>query len=395
MDRSREKCQKERRTKGGGYEGADDKLHKDSTGIVSERNHPEALIALIALHSSYGELGSVIISQTIYDLFPPMDFAPNSTLPLTSTEFIQHILVPEAALCLVMDDMHQQRVEAIRTLRESAQYGVAMFPDDHTGDGYTVSEEIVKARAATRRREIQDEEDREEDEDAEMWDAFPEEDLAHLDPGKFSRLNSRASSRANSRAPSVESTGRPRRECAVRAQPIIESDSDSDISIASTAASTKSRSRKSRAKPSSKTGGTSKLQVATKPPALNRASSRDPSVEIIRGSDVPTKPPRPRPRPKVKNANATLYDTDTNPRTSDVEAGVEVDGPLALEHDIRWGSHSDIEKQSSKATLSWHIVDPQKTPKAKSSVQRPVAKPTSSLSSSIALHETNINSASR
>ncbi|KIP04952.1 hypothetical protein PHLGIDRAFT_39419, partial [Phlebiopsis gigantea 11061_1 CR5-6] len=79
----------------------------------------------------YGELGSVIISQTIYDLFPPGDFQPASTLPLTPTEFIQRVLVPEAALRLVMDDMRQARKEAITTLRDSAQYGVAMFPDDH------------------------------------------------------------------------------------------------------------------------------------------------------------------------------------------------------------------------------------------------------------------------
>ena len=84
-------------------------------------------------------------SKTIYDLFPPAKFPPNATLPLTPTEFIQHVLVPEAALQLVIEDMNQSRADAIRTLRDSAQYGVAMFPDDHTGDGYSASEDIVKA----------------------------------------------------------------------------------------------------------------------------------------------------------------------------------------------------------------------------------------------------------
>ena len=49
-----------------------------------------------------------------------------------------------------MEDMDQTRAEALRTLRDSAQYGVAMFPDD-AQEGNSASEAIVKARAAARR----------------------------------------------------------------------------------------------------------------------------------------------------------------------------------------------------------------------------------------------------
>ncbi|KAA1468921.1 hypothetical protein DENSPDRAFT_764132, partial [Dentipellis sp. KUC8613] len=81
----------------------------------------------------YGELGSMVIHQTIYNLFPPSSFDADSISPLTPTEFIQRILVPEAALALIMEDMGFDREHAAITMRESAAYGVAMFPD--TGDG--------------------------------------------------------------------------------------------------------------------------------------------------------------------------------------------------------------------------------------------------------------------
>ncbi|KAH8104043.1 RTC4-like domain-containing protein, partial [Cristinia sonorae] len=78
----------------------------------------------------YGELGFVIISQTIYDLFPPHSLDSDSTLPLIPSEFLQLILIPEAAVGLIMEDMNQSRKASIKTLRESAEYGVAMFPDE-------------------------------------------------------------------------------------------------------------------------------------------------------------------------------------------------------------------------------------------------------------------------
>ncbi|KAF8074673.1 RTC4-like domain-containing protein [Lyophyllum atratum] len=53
----------------------------------------------------YGELGSVIIHQTLYDLFPPASLDPGLVAPLTPNDFIQRILVPEVGVRLVMEDM--------------------------------------------------------------------------------------------------------------------------------------------------------------------------------------------------------------------------------------------------------------------------------------------------
>ncbi|KAI0357987.1 hypothetical protein OH77DRAFT_1374221, partial [Trametes cingulata] len=78
----------------------------------------------------YGELGYVIIHQTLCDLFPPASFDPAAALPLTPADFIAHVLVPEAALNLIMEDLKLDRADALKTLRESVEYGVAMFPAD-------------------------------------------------------------------------------------------------------------------------------------------------------------------------------------------------------------------------------------------------------------------------
>ncbi|KIJ20595.1 hypothetical protein PAXINDRAFT_66856, partial [Paxillus involutus ATCC 200175] len=77
----------------------------------------------------YGEQGSVIIHQTLFDLFPPSSFDVSLITPLAPAEFIQRILVPEAAVRLIAQDLCADIEDAIVTLRESAQYGVAMFPD--------------------------------------------------------------------------------------------------------------------------------------------------------------------------------------------------------------------------------------------------------------------------
>ena len=79
-------------------------------------------------------------------------------MPLTPQEFIQRILVPEAALALIMEDTGQDRAKAVQTMRESAGYGVAMFPDTSEGPDVGAGEDIVLERARARRRELEDEE---------------------------------------------------------------------------------------------------------------------------------------------------------------------------------------------------------------------------------------------
>ncbi|KAI9464532.1 RTC4-like domain-containing protein [Lactarius psammicola] len=106
----------------------------------------------------YGELGSMILHQTLYNMFPPSSFDARSIAPLTPQDFIQRILVPEAALALIMEDTGQGRIQAVQTMRESAGYGVAMFPDTGEGPGVGAGEDIVLERARARRRQLDDEE---------------------------------------------------------------------------------------------------------------------------------------------------------------------------------------------------------------------------------------------
>ena len=114
---------------------------------------------LTHLVCSYGELGYLIIHQTIYQLFPPDTIDPDSTTPLTPSDFIQRILIPEAAVYLIMEDLQSTYSDAIKTLRESVEYGVAMFPD--TGgdneEGMKAAEEVVKERARVRRKQLEEE----------------------------------------------------------------------------------------------------------------------------------------------------------------------------------------------------------------------------------------------
>jgi len=100
----------------------------------------------------------MILHQTLYNMFPPTSFEPQSITPLTPQDFIQRILVPEAALALIMEDTGQDQAQAVQTMLESAGYGVAMFPDTSEGPEVGAGEDIVLERARARRRELEDEE---------------------------------------------------------------------------------------------------------------------------------------------------------------------------------------------------------------------------------------------
>jgi hypothetical protein len=123
-------------------------------------------------------LGSVIIHQTLYDMFPLDTVDPDLIQPLTPNEFIQRILVPEVGMRLVLQDLNldvnrrPNRKRAVRVLRESASYGVAMFPEDGgdwasasgkkmtKGDDEVmgVADRMVMERACKRRKELEIEE---------------------------------------------------------------------------------------------------------------------------------------------------------------------------------------------------------------------------------------------
>ncbi|KAL1733332.1 RTC4-like domain-containing protein [Schizophyllum commune] len=124
----------------------------------------------------YGEQGAAIITQTLYSMFPMDLIDPDKVFPLSPSEFLQRVLLPEAGLRLIEEDRGRGAADALRALRESAKYGVAMFPDDSgvggrqslggSGGGGGVADGIVMARAARRRQQIEAEERREEEEEA-------------------------------------------------------------------------------------------------------------------------------------------------------------------------------------------------------------------------------------
>ncbi|KAJ3571044.1 hypothetical protein NP233_g4012 [Leucocoprinus birnbaumii] len=119
----------------------------------------------------YGELGQIIIQQTLLNMFPPDSFDPTLIKPFTATDFIQRILVPEVALRLIMEDRGLKGLmgaeTALSILRESTTYGVTMFPED-SGEGVSsrkragrpseigVGDRIVMERAMKRRKEIEE-----------------------------------------------------------------------------------------------------------------------------------------------------------------------------------------------------------------------------------------------
>ena len=142
-------------------QGAVFKLQGSSAWIVSATGFLGlGSLTLIPLIRSYGELGYLIIHQTIYQLFPPDTINPDSTVPLTPADFIQRILVPEAAVHLIMEDLQSDYSSAVKILRESVEYGVAMFPDagGDNEEGMKAVDDVAKERARARRKQLLKEE---------------------------------------------------------------------------------------------------------------------------------------------------------------------------------------------------------------------------------------------
>jgi hypothetical protein len=243
---------------------------------------------------SYGELGLLIIHQTLYDLFPFSSFEPSSIAPLTPAEFIQLVLIPEAAVRLIMQDLCLDRDDAIVTLRESSQYGVAMFPDTSSGKGAAlggggdddegIADRIVMERAKARRMELEEEEKLEE----QMW----QEERAkrrctaqmerkqrarqRAEQMKNSRELARHSSREVSEASESETQRRPLRNTAKVAA------TDSETDNMSVDSSTSRRSTRSR------TGARMMCRTASaKSDSSNIQISDDSAVEIVDNNEQP------------------------------------------------------------------------------------------------------------
>jgi hypothetical protein len=230
----------------------------------------------------------LIIHQTLYNLFPFSSFKPSSIAPLTPAEFIQLVLIPEAAVRLIMQDLYLERDEAIVTLRESSQYGVAMFPDTSSGKGAAlgdgddddegVADRIVMERAKARRMELEEEEKLEE----QMWKEERAKRRCTAQMERKQKARQRAeqlkkskelagySSREVSEASESETQRRPLRDTAKVAA------TDSEADNMSVDSSTSRRSTRSR------TGARMMYRTASaKSDSSNMQISDDSAVEIV------------------------------------------------------------------------------------------------------------------
>ena len=98
--------------------------------------------------------------------------------PFDADFFRSYVLVPEAALLLIREDLSNQpkwvkkvvpRGVAFKVLQKSAAYGKAMFAEEDDADG--VADQAVRQRAKVRRKEIEREEREEAEEQKEAKEA--------------------------------------------------------------------------------------------------------------------------------------------------------------------------------------------------------------------------------
>ncbi|KAJ7037513.1 RTC4-like domain-containing protein [Mycena alexandri] len=88
----------------------------------------------------YGGLGAIVMSETLYMMFPAKTVSSHWVEPFSLQEFIGRILVPEAAMRLIMEDMGLDgsdagnKGKAIEVMRASTSYGSYMFADDSSHD---------------------------------------------------------------------------------------------------------------------------------------------------------------------------------------------------------------------------------------------------------------------
>lgn len=91
--------------------------------------------------------------QVLLKLFPFSAWDKESISPLTPMQATEFILVPETAISLIAEDMEESYDEAIATMRRSSRYGSLIFPS-HDSDDDGLEDDIVRERAAIRRRQV-------------------------------------------------------------------------------------------------------------------------------------------------------------------------------------------------------------------------------------------------
>ncbi|TFY83640.1 hypothetical protein EWM64_g369 [Hericium alpestre] len=271
----------------------------------------------------YGEMGSMIIHQTLYNLFPPSSFDADSISPLTPTEFIQRVLVPEAALALIMEDMDQGRDHATQTMRESAAYGVAMFPEggegDGSGAGAGVGEDIVRERARARRKEVEVEDRVEEKMLKEARGKEKTGETKRRGKGKKRMLDEDES--ATETESVVSSKGNTKRKKTSTSEdgeeytnrPASRATAPRAKAPASTRASATKPSRPTSRNTSPVTCREDEVTLVNKKLAKPLKESSDDEVVIVSPpTSSQTRSNKPRPRPVAKNVQARNDDNDDN-----------------------------------------------------------------------------------
>jgi hypothetical protein len=115
---------------------------------------------LILVRDSYGKIGSLILQHTLHLIFPAGSLDRSAFAPLSHSEFLARVLVPEAALRLIQDDLQQSTEEELLTMNASSEYGLGLFPADDSSspsrlEGADEVERLVRDRADARRQELE------------------------------------------------------------------------------------------------------------------------------------------------------------------------------------------------------------------------------------------------
>lgn len=77
---------------------------------------------------SYGEQGLWEIHHAITAVIPEDSIDAEQIYPLSPKDFIRRVLIPKAAVLLLMEDRALTREDALKLKAESSRYGSAVFP---------------------------------------------------------------------------------------------------------------------------------------------------------------------------------------------------------------------------------------------------------------------------
>jgi hypothetical protein len=91
-------------------------------------------------------------------MFPIKTVSPDVVSPLSVDQFFTNVLVPEAALLLIKEDMSlNTREDAIQVMQESKEYGIMMFSEQAQPDDVAeIGEKFARERAQEQRKLLEE-----------------------------------------------------------------------------------------------------------------------------------------------------------------------------------------------------------------------------------------------